>query len=148
LTDFNLHSDPVAKKLYAHLLEKASIPYFSILRTWIHEGEINDPYDEFMVQERKGVNKDQLKQDFNDMYWEQRYTLRRDGIPDFLAPFSEKVLLAGKYLNVLRECGMDVPALEDRIVRQDAAVDESVAAFGDAVRLLEGGRLVDVFFAF
>ncbi|KAJ3061037.1 hypothetical protein HK102_009276, partial [Quaeritorhiza haematococci] len=87
--------DPTTKQLYAHLLSQASIPYFSTLRSWIHRGEIVDPYDEFMVVERRGMSKEQLKQDINDVYWSQRYTLRSDSIPPFLAPFKEKILLAG-----------------------------------------------------
>jgi hypothetical protein len=48
-------SDESTRRLYAHLLERASVPYFAMLDTWIRRGEIRDPYDEFMVQERKDV---------------------------------------------------------------------------------------------
>src|SRR3954466_10389666 len=99
----SLSSDLATKKLYMHLLSKASQPYVFMLHTWIHHGEIRDPYEEFMIQERKNVKKENLKEDFNDTYWEQRYTPREKTIPVFLTPFTNKILLAGKYLNVIRE---------------------------------------------
>ena len=122
------------------MLEKAAAPYFVTLRSWIHYGEIVDPYDEFMIQERKGVSKEQLREDFNDVYWEQRYTLRRDTIPAFLLPFAEKILLAGKYLNVVRECGIAVPDLDERFVRKNTGPGDLSIAFGDAARIADGGR--------
>lgn len=66
-----------------------------------------------MVQEKKNVKKENLKMDFNDAYWEMRYTLRENATPAFLEPLKNKILLAGKYLNVIRECGINIiPALQ------------------------------------
>ena len=51
-------------------------------------------------------------------------------LPAFLEPWKEKILLAGKYLNVIRECGIDVAspqlgadtqAEEDSLVISDPA---------------------------
>ncbi|KAJ3051926.1 hypothetical protein HK097_007075, partial [Rhizophlyctis rosea] len=90
-----LNSDQISKNIYSHLLSASAVPYFETLRKWIHFGEVLDPYDEFMIQERKGLSKEQLKEDFNDVYWEQRYTLREDAVPGFLEGWKEKILLAG-----------------------------------------------------
>ncbi|RUS24463.1 Spc98 family-domain-containing protein, partial [Jimgerdemannia flammicorona] len=103
-----LPSDPITKKLHTYLLSQSSIPYLSILDAWIHHGEIRDPHGEFMVQEKKNVKKENLKEDFNDAYWEMRYTPRDNAVPAFLEPLSKKILLAGKYLNVIRECGINI----------------------------------------
>lgn len=35
------------------LLQAATEPYFSMLQLWLHQGVLNDPYAEFMVQEDK-----------------------------------------------------------------------------------------------
>ncbi|KAJ9478441.1 Spindle pole body component SPC97 [Pseudozyma hubeiensis] len=35
-------------------------------------------------------------------------------IPSFLEPWKHKILLAGKYLNVIRECGLEVPSDPDQ----------------------------------
>ncbi len=44
--------------------------------------------------------------DLQDVYWDQRYTLR--SIPPFLEPLKVRILHAGKYLNLLLECGIKV----------------------------------------
>ncbi|KAF9921599.1 hypothetical protein FBU30_008353 [Linnemannia zychae] len=69
---FNMSGDPVTKKLYGFLLNKASVPYITMLESWIHKGEIRDPYEEFMIVESSKVSKENIKEDFNDAYWEQR----------------------------------------------------------------------------
>ncbi|ORY93853.1 gamma-tubulin complex component protein [Syncephalastrum racemosum] len=109
----SLSGDPHCKKLYAYLLSRASVPYFDILNSWIYRGEIIDPYSEFMVLEKHNVKKENLKEDFNDAYWEMRYTVRDKLVPSFLVPFKTKILLAGKYLNVVRECGVMIAKPED-----------------------------------
>ncbi|GAB5586117.1 gamma tubulin complex Spc97/GCP2 subunit Alp4 [Umbelopsis nana] len=103
-----MSGDPKNKKLFSYLLSQASIPYLEILYAWIHRGEIQDPYNEFMVQEKKNVRKENLKEDFNDAYWEMRYTIREVAVPSFLEPLKHKILVAGKYLNVVRECGITI----------------------------------------
>lgn len=159
--------DPVAAKLYGHLLLKASQPYAETLLGWISTGQLTDPYDEFLIKEAKNLHRTALDQDYVDEYWERKYTLKdsaagsasvsgtrggagdgmgdedgalaqgglselgasRDGswgaedsvrkraqkresglgggaiVPAFLEQYKVKILLAGKYLNVIRECG-------------------------------------------
>ncbi|KAJ3061443.1 hypothetical protein HDU98_002651, partial [Podochytrium sp. JEL0797] len=138
-----MSGDATAKKTFTHLLSLSSRPYFQTLHTWIHHGQINDPYHEFLVQERPGMNKSLMTKDFNDGYWEQRYTLR-NVVPCFLEGCKEKVLLAGKYWNVVRECGIEVGEVgEGRKVKGfDGEGEGKVAAFGDVVRVVDDGRFV------
>ncbi|KAL9547650.1 hypothetical protein MBANPS3_006068 [Mucor bainieri] len=103
-----LSGDPKCKKIYTKLLSKASVPYFEILNFWIYHGEIKDSYNEFMVLEKKSVKKENLKEDYNDTYWETRYTIREGSVPVFLEPMKNQILLAGKFLNVVRECGVRI----------------------------------------
>ncbi|KAM0748345.1 hypothetical protein T439DRAFT_328325 [Meredithblackwellia eburnea MCA 4105] len=128
--------DPTARQLYETLLLRASQPYVAILLGWITAGELNDQWDEFIVREDKSISKGSLEMDFTDEYWERRYTLRDKGVksnvaagkriagepdahralglaggavlPSFLVPYKGKILLAGKFLNVIRECGIEV----------------------------------------
>ncbi|KAJ3130082.1 Gamma-tubulin complex component 2 [Physocladia obscura] len=143
--------DATAHKTYTHLLQRASVPYFSMLRTWINTGAISDdPYDEFLVAERRGrgVRKDGIGDDFNDVYWEQRYTIRNGPgeVPIFLEGVKEKILLAGKYLNVVCECGGDGGGgfYEGSSSGKENEDDlkKHVAAFGDIVRVVDDGRFV------
>ncbi|KAI0387582.1 Spc98 family-domain-containing protein [Hypomontagnella monticulosa] len=101
----SMSGDPAARSLLTSLLRDASRPYMVMLNDWLHRGEIRDPHAEFLVKEQKSIRRDMLEQDYTDDYWERRYTIRDHGIPPQLQGVKDKVLLAGKYLNVVRECG-------------------------------------------
>ncbi|CAG8598230.1 3579_t:CDS:10, partial [Cetraspora pellucida] len=142
----NMSGDLATKKLYMYLLSKSSQPYVTMLHSWIHNGEIHDPYEEFMVQERKGVRKEDLKEDFNDAYWEMRYTIKEDVVPPFLIPFRNKILLAGKYLNVIRECGIAIQVPQQQSMDDDGKdnVDKTdINVSNDILAAMDGGRFVD-----
>ena len=99
--------DPPAKNLLQTLIREASRPYMMMLNKWLHHGSIRDPHGEFLIKEQKSIKRERLDQDYTDEYWEKRYTVRdRDKlVPPQLEGVKDKVLLAGKYLNVVRECG-------------------------------------------
>ncbi|KAI0320499.1 Spc98 family-domain-containing protein [Amylostereum chailletii] len=132
----NMSGDPSARTLYGALLKAAGKPYVYMLRVWTRTGSLNDPYEEMCVKESKFINRGTLEMDYTDEYWERRYTLR-DGtpvsgsskqhqagvpsprsvsgrlpggacIPPLLEGWKRKILLAGKYLNVIRECGIEI----------------------------------------
>ncbi|ODH37368.1 hypothetical protein ACO22_02643 [Paracoccidioides brasiliensis] len=97
--------DPTTGTLLQTLLREASRPYMTMLNEWLHQGAINDPHAEFLIKEQKGIKRDKLEEDYTDEYWEKRYTIRDCEVPPQLDTVGDKVLLAGKYLNVVRECG-------------------------------------------
>ncbi|RFU33452.1 hypothetical protein B7463_g2840, partial [Scytalidium lignicola] len=109
-----MSGDPAAKALLTSLLGDASRPYMIMLNEWLHNGSINDPYAEFLVREQKSIGRERLKEDYTDEYWDRRYTIRENDVPPQLEGVKDKILLAGKYLNVVRECGkIDVRAVKD-----------------------------------
>lgn len=97
--------DPTTKNLLQTLLRDASRPYMAMLNEWLHHGGIRDPHAEFLVKEQKWIKREKLEEDYTDEYWEKRYTIREHEVPPQLKSVQDKVLLAGKYLNVVRECG-------------------------------------------
>jgi gamma-tubulin complex component 2 len=101
----SMSGDPIAKELLMTLLREASRPYMGMLNEWLHHGGIKDPHSEFLIKEQKSIKRERLDQDYTDEYWEKRYTIRETLIPPQLEGVKDKVLLAGKYLNVVRECG-------------------------------------------
>ncbi|KAK3956186.1 Spc98 family-domain-containing protein [Pseudoneurospora amorphoporcata] len=101
----SLSGDPSARVLLTTLLRDASRPYMAMLNEWLHHGSINDPHSEFLIKEQKSIRRERLEQDYTDEYWERRYTIRDHDVPPQLEAVKDKVLLAGKYLNVVRECG-------------------------------------------
>lgn len=97
--------DPAAKNILEMLLREASRPYTTMLNEWLHHGGINDPHAEFLVGERSSIKRERLDEDYTDEYWEKQYYIREKEVPPQLESVRDKVLLAGKYLNVVRECG-------------------------------------------
>lgn len=93
-----------SRDLLLHILEKASVPFLAMLSQWLFRGELVDTYKEFMIQEDSSVTKETLEDDFNAQYWESRYTLRHEYVPKLLRDYAFKILIAGKYLNVIRGC--------------------------------------------
>ena len=100
-----MSGDPAARSLLTSLLRSSSKPYMMMLNEWLHHGSIKDPHAEFLVREQKSIKRERLEQDYTDEYWERRYTIRDNDVPPQLDGVKDKVLLAGKYLNVVRECG-------------------------------------------
>ena len=101
----SMSGDPAARTLLTTLLREASRPYMAMLNEWLHHGGIKDPHSEFLVKEQRSIKRERLDQDYTDEYWEKRYTIRDALVPPQLEAVKDKVLLAGKYLNVVRECG-------------------------------------------
>lgn len=100
-----MSGDPDAKNLLETLLRDASRPYMVMLNEWLHHGGIRDPRGEFFIKEHRSIGPETLEDDYTDRYWEKRYTIRGEQVPPQLEEVKSKVLLAGKYLNVVRECG-------------------------------------------
>ena len=100
-----MSGDPAARTLLQTLLRDASRPYMVMLNEWLHHGGIKDPHGEFLIKEQQSIRREKLEEDYTDEYWEKRYTIRDNDVPPQLEGVKDKVLLAGKYLNVVRECG-------------------------------------------
>lgn len=99
--------DHAIRSLLEKMTQSASLPYLGILERWVYEGVIDDPYGEFFIAENKSLQKESLSQDYSAKYWRQRYSLK-DDIPSFLENAAGTILITGKYLNVMRECGHSV----------------------------------------
>ncbi|PRP78664.1 gamma-tubulin complex component 2 [Planoprotostelium fungivorum] len=105
----SLSGDQNSKQMIHTLLTKASVPLFQMLEQWIYNGVINDPFQEFFIIHDAHVKKELLNQKYNDKYWEKCYTLRSEqSLPKFLSKVYNRVLDTGKYLNVIRECGIRI----------------------------------------
>lgn len=50
---------------------------------------------EFMVEEHE-LQKEKIQEDYNDKYWDQRYTIVQHRIPSFLQKMADKILSTGE----------------------------------------------------
>ena len=82
-----------------------------MLDTWIQKGELDDPFDDFLVEEMR-VKKDKAVEGLEDDFWEQRYSIKESAVPSFLEPFKDMIVRTGKYVNILRECGYPYIAID------------------------------------
>lgn len=104
----------------SHLYSSVSEEYVVILNQWLLKGEIDDPFDEFLVKEQ------QVKRDLQGLfaleseeYWANAFVIRTEGLIDqFLnSLIQQKILNTGKYLNIfqkftglqLDQLGIDLP---------------------------------------
>jgi gamma-tubulin complex component 2 len=96
--------DEKLRSMFSEILQQTSEPFLRMLSNWIFRGEINDRNGEFMIQENTSFQREALAEDITARFWEGRYTLRRAHVPRMFRLHADKILAAGKYLNILRDC--------------------------------------------
>ncbi|KAH9614309.1 hypothetical protein KSS87_006717, partial [Heliosperma pusillum] len=101
-----------AYKLLLYLFVGSLLPYIEYLDSWIHEGIIDDPYNELFFYENKAVK-------INDTeFWEKSYLLRsrtnpkldepsslafqQQACPLFLKDIAKEIVSAGKSLQLMQ----------------------------------------------
>ena len=62
------------------------------------------------------MKKESLDLDFTNAYWTSRYSAKEEHIPFFLKRLSKDILQAGKYLNVIQECGVTLTHPHKKLV--------------------------------
>lgn len=109
------------RDVLSFVVGKAAAPIFSIMDGWIRTGVVDDPFEEFFVQEDERYAPSGDKSGtiiISGSAWELRYTVNRENLPDFLAPFVQSILRSGKYLNVLRGCGLDTARVTSKMAEK------------------------------
>jgi gamma-tubulin complex component 3 len=105
------HGDPMVGAFAERLLVHVTRPFYDMLRHWIYDGELSDPYHEFFVSEQdpNAINDslDGRSRGGASSVWEDKYKLNDDMVPSIITPdFAQKVFLIGKSLNFIRYgCG-------------------------------------------
>ncbi|XP_052126076.1 gamma-tubulin complex component 2-like isoform X1 [Frankliniella occidentalis] len=124
--------DPKVRKLCMHLTQAASVPYMEILQKWIYIGVIQDPYEEFLVEDNELIQREDRPANYSDDYWAKCYIICRDRVPIFLEKISDVILRTGKYLNVIRQCGRNVKSPQSQELKYTIAESEYVEAIEQA----------------
>ncbi|EMT63739.1 Spindle pole body component alp6 [Fusarium odoratissimum] len=107
------HGDPVVAAFAERLLRSFTRPFYDILRHWIYDGELSDPFQEFFVREQ-APDKDQAKAKGAGNVWEDKFEIAADMIPSIITQdFAQKVFLIGKSLNFIRHSCGDAMWVED-----------------------------------
>ncbi|KYG43565.1 hypothetical protein M433DRAFT_156562 [Acidomyces richmondensis BFW] len=96
------HGDPFVYTFAERLLTSITRPFYNMLRAWIYDGELEDPYLEFFVYENT-----EYEDSGATSVWDSKYLLKESMIPSIIASdFANRVFLIGKSLNFIRYgCG-------------------------------------------
>ncbi len=97
IQSYVLNGSPSTKLFISRILKEVSSPILSMIKQWMIEGEINDPFSEFFVEMDPMVSDDKL--------WVEKYKINYVMIPSFLSnELAKKILLTGKAVNFIRRC--------------------------------------------
>lgn len=101
------HGDPLVAAFAERLLGSFTGPFYNILRQWIYDGELVDPYSEFFVKVKAPIIDDAAKKKGASNVWDDKYDIDQAMIPTITTQdFAHKVFLIGKSLNFIRNsCG-------------------------------------------
>lgn len=100
LNSYVLNGSPSTKSFISRILREVSNPILRMIKQWMIEGEINDPFEEFFVEVNPMTSDDKL--------WTEKYKLNYIMIPSFLTnALAHKILLTGKAVNFIRRCCLE-----------------------------------------
>ncbi|KAH8239522.1 hypothetical protein KR032_005131, partial [Drosophila birchii] len=107
---------PDLKERVSQILSKVTHTYMKIVQLWTQKGILYDAQHEFFVEDTERSNAmsstllapEQCCQE----YWLERYNLIPERLPSFLLDQAQKIFLAGKYLNILRQCNVTMKLLQ------------------------------------
>lgn len=97
------------------VMTEVSHYYMKMVQLWTQKGVLYDARGDFFIEDtRANAMSSTLLSPTQccHAYWAQRYRLHMDRLPSFLEPLHEKIFLAGKYLNVLRQCNAQMRLMQ------------------------------------
>ncbi|GFR48690.1 hypothetical protein Agub_g10646, partial [Astrephomene gubernaculifera] len=125
--EYSLHGDPFVAANAAKLLQQVCVPLYAIIRRWVLEGELDDPYNEFFVVQHQaaaavsaalaaataaaagggGIGGGPGGAPPALDLWRQSYGLDESRLPPFIGPsLAQRILRAGKAIHYLNlACG-------------------------------------------
>ncbi|XP_039488532.1 gamma-tubulin complex component 2 homolog [Drosophila santomea] len=109
-------TDVDLKERVAIVLASVSRTYMKIVQLWMQKGVLFDTQHEFFVEDTEpstSMSSTLLAPEkCCHAYWAERYRLMPDRLPGFLLSLANDVFLAGKYLNILRQCNVSMTLLQ------------------------------------
>ena len=65
-------------RIFVFLMDKAMQPWINMLAKWIYQGVLDDQFQEFLVAQNPQFDKNSIRNDFNDSYWNYRFVIREE----------------------------------------------------------------------
>ncbi|ORX55582.1 hypothetical protein DM01DRAFT_1334976 [Hesseltinella vesiculosa] len=122
--NYTNHGDPFFRQFITDMLQKVSKPFYDMLRRWIAEGELDDPFEEFFVATDPTVSEEEL--------WQRKYSIREDMLPSFISNnLAQKIFSIGKSLNFIRYNCHDETLVDKYYTQDSSALPLGDLKYGD-----------------
>ncbi|KMY98156.1 gamma-tubulin complex component 2 homolog [Drosophila simulans] len=109
-------TDVDLKERVNKILTLTSRVYMKIAQLWMQKGVLFDTQHEFFVEDTEPSSTMSstllAPEKCCHAYWAERYRLLPDRLPGFLLSQADEIFLAGKYLNILRQCNVSLMLLQ------------------------------------
>lgn len=156
--------DENARVLFSVLLDKASLPYMEMLRGWLQDGNLKDPFSEFMIEESGRMKRQDFCYNIGDGsvdQWSQWYCLREEHVLNIMKSCDDsgdsnrnhqepsknlalKVLTTGKYWNAIILCAhRNTKAAQIPKSDKAAKAENQLSVLSYAMSAAELSRCVD-----
>ncbi|KXZ50079.1 GCP3 protein [Gonium pectorale] len=107
--EYSLHGDPFVRNYVGRLLRQVCVPLYGMIRSWVLQGELNDPYDEFFVvpvpppAATAAAAADGLGAPAPVDVWRSSYAVDQERLPRFIEEgLARRILRAGKAIHYLK----------------------------------------------
>jgi len=122
---FLQHGDPAYRTFITRLMRQICRPIFAMLRRWMVDGQLEDPFHEFFIVADNQVPDDDM--------WRSKYHIEQSLLPLFMSDdLAKQILLIGKSINFIRgSCSDREWALDPQIL---AGLDEGME-YGETTTL-------------
>eukprot|EP00803_Ostreobium_quekettii_P003739 evm.model.scf_156.5 EVM.evm.TU.scf_156.5 scf_156:43972-47321(-) len=113
--------DPTTHTFLTRILQRVCVPLFDMIKQWVFEGELYDPYQEFFVQDSGGLSQGMDPPPSVDL-WRDGYHINYAMLPAYVSEqLARQILRAGKTINFLRERCDDVEWVQERASEAQAS---------------------------
>jgi len=93
---FLQHGDPSYRTFVTRLMRQICRPIFAMLRRWIIEGQLEDPFHEFFVVADYSIPEEDM--------WQSKFHIDQQLLPLFIGDdLAKQILLIGKSINFIRQ---------------------------------------------
>ncbi|RLV90201.1 Spindle pole body component SPC97 [Spathaspora sp. JA1] len=99
--------EPSSFTFLTQILDTVAEDYLEMLNTWLSEGKIDDPFDEFFIREKEvPVTFVDIFDNRSEYYWNELFLIKPDGLLEQFenSNLQSKILTTGKYLNIFKKC--------------------------------------------
>jgi len=93
---FLQHGDPAYRTFITRLMRQICRPIFAMLRRWMVDGQLEDPFHEFFIVADSAVPEEDM--------WRSKYHIEQSLLPLFISDdLAKQILLIGKSINFIRQ---------------------------------------------